>query len=165
MLTSRTVLYNYITNQQIFYVVPWFGLLGAIVTLIWLPDTTGLDLKEQERRWNFIRAGRAQEYHGIAVHFKHLSWWERMRGLHKQYDADLDYRQKIEELRGEWEETQRAKHGEDAYEDPHDSVWSSDVSTYYQTTRSPYLAGKEKYPDDSPDRSQGSNGVANEKPL
>ena len=149
--------------------VPWFGLLGMLVTLLWLPDTTGLDLKEQERRWNYIRAGRAQDYHGVAVHPKHLSWYERWQGLGKQYDADLDYRQKIEELRGEWEEQQAAKHGEDEHFDAHDSVWSSDVSTYYQTSRSPYMAGQEKYPpgDNGPDRSNGgaTNGLGgtNEK--
>ena len=163
------MLYNYIDDQTKFYVVPWFGLLGVLVTLVWLPDTTGLDLKEQERRWNYIRAGRPQDYHGIAVHPKHLSWWERWRGLGRQYDADRDYRQKIEELRGEWEEAQAAKHGEGAaaHADAHDSVWSSDVSTYYQSTKSPFLAGREKYVDDSPNRSadgsgDGANG-ANEK--
>ncbi len=31
----------------------------------------------QERRWAYIRAGCAQDYHGIAVHPRHLSWWER----------------------------------------------------------------------------------------
>ena len=158
------VLYNYIDDQTKFYVVPWFGLMGVLVTVLWLPDTTGLDLKEQERRWAYIRAGRAEDYHGIAVHPKHLSLWERWRGLGRQYDAALDYRQKIEELRGEWEEAQAAKHAEDEHFDPHDSVWSSDVSTYYQTTKSPYMAGKEKYPDDdSPDRSNGLPPAHNEK--
>ncbi len=63
-----SVLFNYIDTQTIFYIVPWFGLAGMIVTFLFLPDTTGLDLKEQERRWNYIKAGRANDYHGIAVH-------------------------------------------------------------------------------------------------
>ena len=158
------MLYNYIDDQTKFYVVPWFGLLGMLVTILFLPDTTGLDLKEQERRWNFIRAGRPEDYHGIAVHPKHLSWMERWQGLGRQYDPALDYRQKIEELRGEWEEQQAAKHGEGDAEhlDAYDSVWSSDVSTYYQTNRSPFMAGKEKYPDEGSDRSDGNghNGHA-----
>lgn len=48
-----SVLYNYINTQTKFYVVPWFGLAGMLITWLWLPDTTGLDLKEQERRWRY----------------------------------------------------------------------------------------------------------------
>jgi sugar phosphate permease len=57
------VMYNYISTQQKFYIVPWFGLAGAILTFFFLPDTTGLDLKEQERRWEYIRAGKEADYH------------------------------------------------------------------------------------------------------
>jgi hypothetical protein len=31
----------------------------------------------QERRWRFMRAGREEEYHGVAVHPRHLSRYER----------------------------------------------------------------------------------------
>lgn len=65
------------------------------------PDTTGLDLQEQERRWSYIRAGREHDYHGVAVHAKHLSVWERMRGVGKDYNPELDLADKVEELRGE----------------------------------------------------------------
>ena len=68
-----SVLYNYIDNQTKFYFVPWFGLAGMLLTLLFLPDTPGLDLKEQERRWSYIRASRSNDYHGIAIHPKHLS--------------------------------------------------------------------------------------------
>ncbi|KAF2013238.1 putative MFS phosphate transporter [Aaosphaeria arxii CBS 175.79] len=106
------VLYNYIDTQMKFYVVPWFGLAGAILTWLFLPDTTGLDLKEQERRWAFIRAGREDEYHGIAIHPKHLSVWERFRGVGKNYDAKLDYEAKIAEMRAEWVAAQESKFSE-----------------------------------------------------
>ena len=129
-----SILYNYITVQQRFYVVPWFGLFGVLLTYVWLPDTTGLDLKEQERRWNFIRQGREHEYHGIAVHPKHLSLWERMRGVGKHYDPQADYEQKVAEMRGEWEASQARKAEEhDGYQDD-DAEWSSDVSSYFQRT-------------------------------
>src|SRR2546421_10198355 len=62
---TAAVLYNYISTQTNFYVVPWFGLAGMVLTIIFLPDTTGLDLKEQERRWAYIRAGREAEDHGV----------------------------------------------------------------------------------------------------
>lgn len=148
---TAAVLYNYIDTQMKFYVVPWFGLAGVLLSIIWLPDTTGLDLKEQERRWAFIRAGRGHEYHGIAVHPKHLSWWERMRGLGKQYDADLDYAQRVEEMRKEWELMMQEKADEKAgHLDQNDwedleHEFSHEVQNYFKkTTSSPLLEGKEK---------------------
>jgi Sugar (and other) transporter len=113
---TAAILYNYITTQQIFYVVPWWGLLGALLTYLFLPDTTGLDLKEQERRWNYIREGREHEYHGIAIHPQHLSLWERFRGVGKNYDQELDFQQKVKEMRMDWEEWQAAKAAEEAKE-------------------------------------------------
>jgi len=143
------VMYNYISTQQKFYIVPWFGLMGMLLTWLFLPDTTGLDLKEQERRWHFIRAGREHEYHGTAVHPKHLSLWERFRGVGKYFDPELDYKQKIEEMRLDWELNQARKHGEEGAHDHDvhdDSVWSSDVSTFFErTSRNPLVEGKEKY--------------------
>ena len=51
----------------------------------------GLDLLEQERRWEYIEAGRGHEYHGIAVHPRHLSLFEKgILGLHHQYNPQLD---------------------------------------------------------------------------
>ena len=146
---TAAVMYSYISIQQRFYVVPWFGLGGMLVTLLFLPDTTGLDLKEQERRWQFIRAGRESDYHGVAVHPKHLSLWERVRGVGKHYNAELDYQQKIEEMRADWEAS-LARRGEEkaGYENDDaqdESVWSSDISTYFEkTSRSPDLRGMEK---------------------
>lgn len=147
---TAAVMYNYITTPQKFHVVPWFGLAGMALTLLFLPDTTGLDLKEQERRWQYIRAGRESDYHGVAVHPKHLSLYERLRGVGKYYDAELDYQQKIEEMRSDWEASQaRQAHEKEGHlddDDHEDSVWSSDVSTYFEkTSRSPVLAAKEKY--------------------
>ena len=144
------VMGNYITTKEKFHIVPWFGLGGMIVTMLFLPDTTGLDLKEQERRWHFIRAGREHDYHGVAVHPKHLSWWERFRGVGKYYDADLDYRQRIEEMRHDWEESQARKadekgHLEDVFHE--DDEFSSDVSTFFEKTKySPTLQGREGNP-------------------
>jgi hypothetical protein len=144
------VMYNYISTQQKFYIVPWFGLMGMLLTWLFLPDTTGLDLKEQERRWQFIRAGMEHEYHGTAVHPKHLSLWERFRGVGKYFDPELDYKQKIEEMRLDWEVNQARKHEEEEAAHDHDvhddSVWSSDVSTFFErTSRNPLVEGKEKY--------------------
>ena len=104
-----SVLYNYIDTQTKFYVVPWFGLVGMLLTYVFLPDTTGLDLKEQERRWSYLREERGNEYHGIAVHPAHLSLWERIRGVAGSYNPELDMRSKIEDMRSEWEQKEHEK--------------------------------------------------------
>lgn len=112
--------------------------MGLIVTVLLLPDTTGLDLKEQERRWAFIRSGQADDYHGIAIHPKHLSLWERWRGVGRGYDAEMDYRQKINDLRRDWESSQarivaereEAKGYGDGEE--WDDALSTEVSSYFE---------------------------------
>ena len=142
---TPAILYNYISTKQIFHVVPWFGLAGAIITFVFLPDTTGLDLKEQERRWQFIRDGRSDEYHGIAIHPQHLSLWERMRGVGKHFDPALDYQQKVDEIRGEWLAKERAKAMEHDGEDFDDSEdWSEELDSYFSRTagNSPDINGR-----------------------
>lgn len=109
-----SVLYAYIDTQTKFYVVPWFGLAGMLLTWLYMPDTTGLDLSEQERRWRFIVEGREEEYHGVAVHPQHLSLWERMRGVGRQYDPQKDWEQKIEEMRARYMDERAAASGGEA---------------------------------------------------
>lgn len=118
-------------------VVPWFGLAGALLTWLFLPDTTGLDLKEQERRWAYIRDGREAEYHGVAIHPKHLSLWERIRGVGKNYDAAKDYEQRLEEMRGDWEAAmaRRAEEKEGKEDLVDEDGWSSEVSTFFERTK------------------------------
>jgi len=94
---APTIIYNYLpkqANRTRFWIVCWFGLTGFILTVLFVPDTTGLDLREQERRWKYIREGRGHEYHGIAIHPRHLSWWEMyVLGYHKNYNPQLDDRE------------------------------------------------------------------------
>lgn len=104
-----SILYNYIDSRKKFHFIPWWGLAGMISTFLWMPDTTGLDLREQDRRFKYIREGRGHEYHGIAIHWTHLSWWERFRGVHKNYNAEADFKQKVDEMRHEWEDHMRQK--------------------------------------------------------
>lgn len=132
---TAAVLYNYIDTKQKFHVVPWFGLAGVILNVLFMPDTTGLDLKEQERRWAFIRAGREKDYHGVAIHPRHLSLWERLRGVSKPYDPVLDYKQKIEEMRGEWELKMQEKYDEKhSAGEVDDDDFHADASTYFKRT-------------------------------
>ncbi|PYH75859.1 MFS general substrate transporter [Aspergillus uvarum CBS 121591] len=143
-----SVLYNYIGTRTKFYFVPWWGLAGMVLTWLFLPDTTGLDLKEQERRWQYIREGREQDYHGPAIHSKHLSVWERLRGVGKNYNAELDYKQKVEEFRAEWESAMARKmdettKGEDYLQDTDESLLEGHVHSYFHRT-SPMFRGMDK---------------------
>jgi MFS family permease len=128
-----SILYNYIDTQMKFYIVPWFGLAGMLITFVFLPDTTGLDLQEQERRWQYLRTGRESEYHGIAVHPQHLSLWERMRGAGKYYDPELDFQSKIVDLREDWEAKQMEKEGSEEFGDM--GEYSSEINEYFRKTR------------------------------
>jgi MFS family permease len=146
-----SVLYNYIDVQTRFFVVPWFGLMGMIVTLLFLPDTTGLDLKEQDRRWRFIREGRSEDYHGVAIHPQHLSLWERFRGIHKNYNPEVDYKQKVDEMRGDWEEKQHAKLSAETESNSFSEElddYNADVHHYFVRT-SPNILPEQKTADDS----------------
>ncbi|KAF7193137.1 putative inorganic phosphate transporter [Pseudocercospora fuligena] len=160
---TAAVLYNYIDIPTRFLVVPWFGLAGALITFVFLPDTTGLDLKEQERRWAYIRAGREHEYHGVAVHPQHLSLWERMWGLSKNYNAEEDYKQRVEEMRTDWEAAmaKRAAEKEHPDEDPDADDWSSEVSTFFERTRGQKGAAS---PFKQQQHGGGLNGHANGSP-
>ena len=94
------ILYNYIPTPTRFWVVPWFGIAGFMTTIMFLPDVTGLDLREQERYWQFVREGRTEEYHGLAIHPRHLSFWEhRVLKRSRFYDPVKDKEMKIEELK------------------------------------------------------------------
>ena len=47
-----------------------------------------------------MRAGRGSDYHGPAVHSRHLSWWEvTVLQMHKQYNPELDAEARLQELK------------------------------------------------------------------
>jgi hypothetical protein len=134
---APAILYNYITPQVRFWVVPWFGLMGVILTEVFLPDTTGLDLREQERYWSFVREGRAADYHGVAVHPRHLSRWEQwVNKRHLAYDPVKDRQAKIDELRQIYERMQEEKGSEESLVDPDDASFvTPDVSQFFEEER------------------------------
>ena len=134
-----SVLYNYIDTQTKFYVVPWFGLAGMLLTWLFMPDTTGLDLKEQERRWEYLRTGRGDEYHGIAIHPAHLSLWERLMGVGKNYNPVLDTKQKIEDMREEWVGKERSRRQQEvgngpSAEEAEEDEFNDHVHRYFRDT-------------------------------
>lgn len=140
-----SVLYNYIDDQTKFYVVPWFGLIGMLLTWVFLPDTTGLDLKEQERRWHYIRDGKESEYHGVAVNPIHLSLWERLRGLGKNYDPEADWRAKVQDMRAEWELVQ-ANRGPKETEGamPEDGEFSPEIHEFFKRSSPKHIGRRDE---------------------
>ncbi|GAA97016.1 hypothetical protein E5Q_03690 [Mixia osmundae IAM 14324] len=133
---APTILYNYIDAETRFKVVPWFALFGAIATFLFLPDVTGLDLREQERAWEYLRTER--EYHGVAIHPRHLSIWEiYVQKRHRHYNPALDRQEKIDELRDLYKGYTRSKamekdaESEDGVEADDYSFVSDDVVAYF----------------------------------
>jgi MFS family permease len=134
---AATVLYSYIGARTKFWVVSWFGLIGFILTIVFIPDTTGLDLREQERYWQSVREGREQEYHGIAIHPRHLSLFERVvlkRG--KRYDPVLDRDSKIEEMRQLWEKMSEDTGKEDVGRRHSGETLTENASAYFEWEKS-----------------------------
>lgn len=103
------IIYDHVDGTRIkMLVAMWFGLAGFIMTVCFIPDTTGLDLREQERYWEYVIAGREQDYHGVAVHPHHLSWFEIfVLRRHLAYNPELDRQQKLAEFREIYQSTVR----------------------------------------------------------
>jgi hypothetical protein len=85
-----------------------FAWVGMLITLVFFPDTIGLDPKGHEQSWAFNRAGRERKYHGVAIQ---LGAPELVEKYAKAYGPDLNYKQKIEERRGDWEISMAEKEG------------------------------------------------------
>lgn len=81
------VIFGLCNNQTKFTISAACGLVGAIVTYIFIPDLTGLDLREGDKRWLAILDGRGDTYTGEAVNPKHLSMLENFMGYGKTYQA------------------------------------------------------------------------------
>jgi len=127
------VVYSYVGNRTKFWIVSWFGLIGWALTVLFIPDTTGVDLREQERYWNLVRAGREADYHGIAIHPRHLSFWERyVLRRHRYYDPALDREAKIAELRSRYEASISTEKAEDDQLKDYDSIVSPNASRYFE---------------------------------
>ncbi|CAK0783592.1 hypothetical protein CVIRNUC_006791 [Coccomyxa viridis] len=80
------VVLGQISDQNKFIVSAITGLVGFVITFIFVPDTTSLDLMQLDLYWDKLMAGNGQDYHGEAVNPKNLSLWERMLGRGKLYD-------------------------------------------------------------------------------
>lgn len=85
------VCFGLVESRTAFYLSAAFGLVGALLTRLFLPDTTGLPLDELDRLSKYLLAGAGEHYHGQAVAPRHLSLWERwVWKWHEHYDPELD---------------------------------------------------------------------------
>lgn len=142
---APAILYNYIDNHTKFWVVSWFGLLGWILTMVFIPDTTGLDLREQERYWECVVQGREQDYHGVAIHPRHLSLWERVvLKRHRHYDPELDRQQKMAELEALFHSSKAEKLADG--EPVGDDMMEADLQLYFQSLADGQGANKKLQP-------------------
>ncbi|EFJ43350.1 proton/phosphate symporter [Volvox carteri f. nagariensis] len=82
------VVFNLVDNRAKFWISAFCGLAGIILTFFTIPDITGLDLREGDRRWLAILDGHHDYYHGEAVNPRYLSVVERMLGYGRLYRPD-----------------------------------------------------------------------------
>lgn len=94
-----TQVFEHLSDRNKYTASAIAGLIGAVATFLFLPDTTGLDLAELDRHHMYLMAGLDKHYHGEAINPKHLSPVERFMGIGKHYDpkADADQR-KLQDL-------------------------------------------------------------------
>ena len=71
------LLFSYVDVRTSFYLSAAFSLLGIIITWLFLPDTTGMNLDELDRMHKYALADAFEHYHGEAVNKGHLSPFER----------------------------------------------------------------------------------------
>lgn len=76
--------YSFLFNTQ--YNVSLVSVLNNLLKNVHLALCTGLSMLEQEQSWELIQQGRPKDYHGVAVHPRHLSVFERViLKRHHQY--------------------------------------------------------------------------------
>eukprot|EP00884_Botryococcus_braunii_P005563 jgi/Botrbrau1/15007/Bobra.0018s0106.1 len=78
-------------DQMRFYLSAGAGAVGALVTLLFIPDLTLLNLAEGDCRWASLRQGGAAPYTGEAINPRNLSFYERLVGIGAPYTPDLKH--------------------------------------------------------------------------
>ncbi|PRW58781.1 proton phosphate symporter [Chlorella sorokiniana] len=86
--------FSHISARAAFYASSAAGLAGFILTALFLPDTTGLDLHEIDRMNRYLLEGHLRNYHGEAVNPRYLSLFERWRNYDEHYNPERDYAHK-----------------------------------------------------------------------
>eukprot|EP01024_Parvocaulis_polyphysoides_P047962 TRINITY_DN45492_c0_g1_i1.p1 TRINITY_DN45492_c0_g1~~TRINITY_DN45492_c0_g1_i1.p1 ORF type:complete len:111 (+),score=11.38 TRINITY_DN45492_c0_g1_i1:91-423(+) len=85
-----TVMFGYAQSTEfIFFTCAVCGLVGALLTLLFIPNVSHLDLAEADFRWQLILTGAHDRYGGEAIRSDNLSLFERVIfGWQKQYGEE-----------------------------------------------------------------------------
>jgi MFS family permease len=73
------VAFHHLSDIDMFLVSGYASLAACAISFWWIPETSGLDLYETDRRWRLILDGRRGEYEGEANHIRFLSFYERYK--------------------------------------------------------------------------------------
>jgi nitrate/nitrite transporter NarK len=73
------VLFHHISDVEMFLISGYASFAACAITFWTLPETTGLDLYELDRKWRMTLDGRKQDYQGDANHPNYLSFYERKK--------------------------------------------------------------------------------------
>ncbi|KAK9867868.1 hypothetical protein WJX84_003938 [Apatococcus fuscideae] len=75
---AANIVLGKISSRAKFYYTATAAGVGALVTLIFIPEITGLDLREGDKRWHAIQCGEPEAYCGQAIDARYLSWCENL---------------------------------------------------------------------------------------
>lgn len=75
---TATASFPYFTNDSdLFIFAGYTSFLAAAVTCLTIPETVGLELQENDLKWNLILQDKASDYKGQANHPLYLSYFEK----------------------------------------------------------------------------------------
>ena len=73
------ILFHHVSDVEMFLISGYASFAACAITFWTLPETTGLDLYELDRKWRMTLDGRKREYQGDANHPNYLSFYERKK--------------------------------------------------------------------------------------
>jgi MFS family permease len=73
------ILFHHVSDVEMFLISGYASFAACAITFWTLPETTGLDLYELDRKWRMTLDGRKQDYQGDANHPNYLSFYERKK--------------------------------------------------------------------------------------
>ena len=77
------VYFNY--TEDVFMICGYCCLLGCVLSFIFVPETTTMDLFEVDKRWHMIINGNKDLYSGPAVSSDYSSFYERKKLIREVY--------------------------------------------------------------------------------
>ena len=83
-----TIIFGKVDTPTIFLICGIVGFIGAFITVLFSVDLTHVSLSEHDAQLELNLEGRLNEYKGKLNKKEHLSLFERMTGLHGEYDPD-----------------------------------------------------------------------------